>query len=129
MKHEYVKEVKGGKEAFVMLSSSGGVLREVGTMNWEIGDYIDYCLYPIRGCIERMREEGGVEGAIYEYAIILGRLYDAARVQLEKIDDAIYKGMGDIQIRTTSEQCLGGFLQQDFLEVYVKPEPVEAKVG
>jgi len=128
-KYGYAKEVEGGKEIIRLLDGFGRPSREVDVYDWDLDSYINYCLYPIHNCIKRMGETDEDEGAISEYADILGRLYDAARVQLKKMDGAIYKDMGYIKIRTTNEQCYGGFLQQDFLEVYVKPEPVEAKGG
>ena len=130
MKHEYVKVVEGGKEIIRMMSKlHEGPGREVDVSDWDIDSYIIQCLYPIQGCIARMRAQSDDGSELYHYSEILERLYDAAYLQLGKMSDAIYKDMGWIRIKTTSESCRGGFLQQDFLEVYVKPEPVEAKVG
>jgi hypothetical protein len=122
MKREYVKELEGGKEVYKMLNVEGRPVREVETVAWDIHSYINHCLFPLSHCIKRMgyHEDDGSE--IGEYADVLDRLYDAAHVQLQKMDDAIHKDMGRIKIITTNEDCRGGFLEQDFLEVHVKEE-------
>ncbi len=59
---------------------------------------------------------------------ILDRLYDSAVTQLKKLDEVIYKDMGLLQIVTTNEPSRGSFMQQDFIEVYVKKEPDKSTV-
>lgn len=123
MRTGYVKEFEGGKEVWKMRDPAGHTGREVETGEWDIGSYITYCLFPISSCIKRMGEMEEEGSKIGEYAVILDRLYDAAYAQLGKMEDAIYKDRGYVRIVTTNEYCRGGFLQQDFLEVYVKDKP------
>lgn len=116
----YVKKVKGEEESFMMLDGFGRPGREVNTIEWDLHQYVNQCLFPIHDYIEKMRD------ACDENVDILERLYDAALLQIKKMDNAIYKDMGWINIVTTSEECYGGFMHQDFLEVYVKAETGEA---
>jgi hypothetical protein len=122
---KYIKEFEDGKEVYKTLDGFGRPGRKVDTMEWDIHQYINYCLFPLQNCINRMREANEFESETGQFVEILGRLYEAADVQLEKMEEAIYKDMGWIKIATTNESCFGDFLQQDFLEVYVEKE--EAK--
>jgi hypothetical protein len=121
---EHTKVFEGGKPVFKLLNGHGEPVRDVETVDWEMGMYINYCLFPLSDCIKRMHREGGEngEGIVAEYANILDRLYDTALAQLGRMEDAIYEGVGQIEIITTNEDCRGGFLHQDFLEVYTKKE-------
>lgn len=120
---KYAKELENGEPVYKMLIGIDGAGRKAETYDWGVDEFISYCLYPLSECIETMRKMDAEEDSdLSRYANILARLYDAAHMQLEKMGEAIYKDMGWIQIRTTSERCLGDFLLQDFLEVYVKKE-------
>lgn len=123
MRMEYVKELEGGEAVWKISGPTGHVGREVKTGDWDIDSYTNYCLFPIANCIKRMRETGEDGDDLSEYADILDRLYDAADTQLRKMADAIYKDIGWVKIVTTNEDVRGSFLQQDFLEVYVKKGP------
>ncbi|MBU2623040.1 MAG: hypothetical protein KKD92_12055 [Proteobacteria bacterium] len=122
MEKKYVKEIKDGKEVYSFLNDNGTLAREVETTEWELESYINYCLFPILNCIKRMGElvDPKERSEINEYADILNRLYDAASVQLEKMNDTIGKDLGIILIRATAEDCFGGFMQQDLIEAFVK---------
>lgn len=128
---KYVKEFEGGKLVYKMLDGFGRPCREVETTEWEIGDYIGSCLYPLSNCIDRMRQaaEDASDSPMGEYVAILDRLYDAAMTEIEKMDEIIYKSMGWVQILKTSENCRGGFMQQDLLDAYVKKESNEKAVN
>ena len=122
---KYLKECKDGKVTWRFkegFNKQPG--REVETTDWGIGDYVDYCLFPLKDCIQRMDQaaEDRDDDIMREFANILRRLYDSAIMQLEKMDDAIYKDMGWIKIRQVNEKILGDFLQQELLEVFVEKE-------
>ena len=123
MEKEYVKEFEGGKEVYKMLDGKGRPVREVKTADWDIEDYINYCLYPLKKCINRMHDTDELDSKIEEFVDMLDRLYDSTHAQLRKMGKAIYKDMGWIKIITTNESCRGGFLQQDFIEVCIQKEP------
>jgi len=124
MKREYVKETSGDKVVYRMLSCFGSNKpgREVTAVEWDLDSYISYCMFPIGHFIKMMKAASDGEDVISEYADTLDRLYDAAQAQLGKMEDAIYENAGWIKITTTNEDCFGGFLQQDFLEVVVEKE-------
>jgi hypothetical protein len=126
---KYLKEFKGGNPVYKMLDGFGRPGRKVETIDNDIGDYISSCLYPLKNCIDRMISEGEDGDAIFDFAHILDRLYDAAYTQLEKMDEAIYTHMGWIKITTTNENIRGGLMQQDFLGVYVGKEPDDKAVN
>ena len=125
---EHLKVFEGGKEVWRLLDGFGRPGREVETVDWDLDSYVNYCLYPVQSCINRMREGSEDESVIAEYADILDRLYDSAQTQLRKLNNAIHKDLGRIKITTVNEPCRGGFMQQDFLEVVAeeKKSKVEA---
>ena len=123
---EHAKVLEGGKEGWKLLDGLGRPGRDVKTVDWEMRMYINYCLFPIQNCINRMREANEFESETGEFVEMLDRLYDAALTQLGKMSDAFDKDMGEIEIITTNEDCRGGFLHQDFLEVYAKKKNDEA---
>ena len=126
MKDKYLKEIKGGEPVFKLLDARGPG-REVDTMDWELDGYITHCLFPIANCIKQMSDKYYEEDSEpNKYAEILDRLYDAAFLQLMKMEEAIRKDIGMVKIETTNESCRGGFLQQDFLEAYVEKKQKEA---
>jgi hypothetical protein len=125
---EYAKEFKDGEAVYKILYK-GRPAREVETIELEIGDYIDRCFFPLRNCINRMQAIDNPESETAEFADVLDRLYDSAHAQLERMDDTIYKDMGRIIIITTNENCRGGFMHQDFLEVCIEKEPNDKSVN
>jgi hypothetical protein len=126
---EYVKEFKGGEAVYKMLDGNGKPAREVETAEWDIEMYINYCLFPLRNCINRMQALNNPDIETDEFADMLDRLYDSARAQLGRMGDALYRDMGRIEIITTNESCRGGFLHQDFIEVCVQKEPNDKAVN
>jgi hypothetical protein len=120
MGRNYQKEIEDGKRIFKMLDGFGRPGREVETTEWELDSYVNYCLFPISIVIEKMAQAEDPDSEIAQYADVLDRLYDAARVQLTKMEKAITESLGKTRIVTTNEDCRGGFLQQDFLDVYMK---------
>lgn len=122
----YVKKVEGKEESFMMLDGCGRPSREVKTVEWDLHQYINHCLFPVHDCIEKMGKTSD-QDTICEYVDILNRLYDAALLQLNKMNKAIYKDLGWIKIVTTNEDCYGGFMHQDFLEVHVNAETAEVQ--
>lgn len=126
---KYVKEFEGGEAVYKTLAGNGGPGREVETKEWDMEEYINYCLFPLRNCINRMQAINNSDNETAEFADILDRLYDSTQVQLGKMGDAFYKDMGWIKIITTNEDCRGGFLYQDFLEVCVQEEPNDKAVN
>ena len=126
---EHLKVVEGDKVVWKMIDREGRPVREVETVDWDLDMYINYCIYPIQNCINRMQGIDEPDSKIQEFVDMLDRLYDAARVQLYKMADAIYEDMGRVQIITTNENSRGGFLQQDFLEAYIKEKPEKEVVN
>lgn len=126
---QHAKVFEGGQEGWKLLDGFGRPGRDVKTVDWEMRIYINYCLFPIQNCINRMREANELESETGQFVEMLDRLYDAASTQLGKMSDAIDEDMGQIKITTTNEDCRGGFLHQDFLEVCVKENPNDEAVN
>jgi hypothetical protein len=127
MKKEFLKKIEGGKRVYRMMDGVNRPGREVDTAEWEIDEYVNYCIYPLQNCISRMHGIDEPDSEIQEFVDMLDRLYDSAHAQISKMAEAIYKDMGWVKIITTNENCRGGFLEQDFLEVFVEKEE-KAKV-
>ena len=119
---EYIKELEGKEAVYKMLDGNGRPGREVETAEWELEAYINYCLFPLRNCINRMQAISNPDIETDEFADMLDRLYDSANAQLEKMAEVINKDVGTCGIITTNESCRGGFLHQDIIEACVQEE-------
>lgn len=126
---KYVKELEGGEAIYKLLSDKGRPVRDVETAEWNIKEYINYCLYPLQNCIKRMQAIDNPENETSEFADMLERLYDSALTQLGRMEDVLCKDIGEIIIVTTNESSRGGFLHQEFIEVFVQEEPNDKAVN
>jgi hypothetical protein len=125
----YAKKLEGGEVVYKLLDGNGRPVREVKTVEWDIREYINYCLFPLRNCINRMQELDNPDIETEEFADMLDRLNDSALTQIRRMGDVLCKDMGQIKIVTTNESSRGGFLHQEFIEAFVQEEQSDKVVN
>ena len=124
MKKEKVKkgaEMLGGKYSVEIDENGKRIYKwldgvELKTSEWELGGFIDYCLYPIRDFAKSLIEsedEPPPEGTVLE------RLYDAAMWKIEQMIGELEKRTGTTKIIMT-QFVDHDFLRQDIVDVTIK---------
>lgn len=117
---ECIKEIKNGERIYNRPSVDGTPGVEIETYGWELDEFINYCLFPIRTFIKIMNEKEETN----EDADILIRLYDSAFMKLTDMADAVFRDVGTINIVTHNSDHYD-FLQQDILDVYIEKKKVK----
>jgi hypothetical protein len=111
---EYVKTVENGKVVYRYLDG-----QEVPVYEWNLDEFINYCLFPIQSFIHIIDGDGTDE------MDVMRRLYDAAMLKLREMARVIDTEMGRIQIIQENHPINCGFVEEEILGAYIEQKKIE----